>query len=64
MIKDLIETFRKPSAEVLAQRELEDAKRALLESQRMHEYHFNMVAFNKARIGRLSAMLRSQEEPA
>jgi hypothetical protein len=54
----IIELFRKPSAEVLAQRELEDAQRNLLECQRMRDYYENMVNFNSVRIKQTRAMLR------
>ena len=57
MLKDLIETFRKPSAEVLAQRELEDAKRQLLQEQTLAEHYTARVRFQRERIVRLANML-------
>ena len=57
MFRDLIETFRKPSAEVLAQREYEDARRQLLEEQTMVEHYASRVQFQRARIVRLKNML-------
>ena len=57
MPKWLIELFRKPSAEVLAQREYEDAQRSLLECQRMRDYYDNMVNFQQTRITALRKML-------
>lgn len=57
MLKDLIETFRKPSAELLAQRELEDAKRQLLQEQTLAEHYTTRVRFQRERIVRLVNML-------
>jgi hypothetical protein len=57
MIKDLIETFRKPSAKVLAQRELEEAQRQLLEAQSAAEYAANLSKYHAERIRRLRAYL-------
>jgi len=53
----VVELFRKPSAEVLAQREYEDAQRSLLECQRMRDYYDNMVNFQKTRLASLQKML-------
>lgn len=52
-----VEVFRKPSAEQLAYREYEDARRSLLECQRLREYYDNMVRFETQRIRRLREML-------
>ncbi len=56
-VKQLIEPFRKPSAEIIAQRELEDAKRELLQAQAGQEYAAAMVQYHEARITRLRSML-------
>ena len=58
MIKQLIETFRKPSAAVLAQHELENAQRSLLEAHSAVEYSKSMVTYNESRVARLSAYVR------
>jgi hypothetical protein len=58
MFKPLTELFRKPSAEILAQRELEDAKRELLAAQAGLEYCTAMVDYHVSRIQRLSAMVK------
>lgn len=58
MLKQLTEPFRKPSAEILAQRELEDAKRELLAAQAGLEYAAAMVDYHTSRIQRLSAMVK------
>ena len=55
IIKDFTSTFRKPSAEVLALQELEEAKRALLEAQTGMEWAKAQVQYNTDRIARLSA---------
>lgn len=56
-VKQLIEPFRKPSAELIAQRELEDAKRELLNAQAGQEFATAMVQYHEARITRLRSML-------
>lgn len=61
MFRDLIETIRTPSAEVLAQRELCEARRQLLQAQASQEYAAAMVQYHKARIARLDRFLRSQK---
>lgn len=63
MIKEAIDHimsfFRTPSAEMLAMRELEDAKRRLLSYQSTLEYADAMCQYNKERIRRLSDYLAS-----
>lgn len=54
--------FTAPSAEVLALRELEDAKRRLLEAQTAREYAESMCKYHEARIKRLTAYLHSVTE--
>lgn len=56
-IKQFIDPFRKPSAEVMAQRQLEEAKRELLEAQAGQEYAAAMVQYHQARISRLNRIL-------
>lgn len=58
----LRDMFRKPSAEVLAQREYEDARRSLLECQRMRDYYENMANFQSVRISRLRNLIREGEQ--
>jgi hypothetical protein len=53
MIKALIQTFRKPSAEIIAQAELEEAKRQLLAAQSAAEYANGIIFYRKAQIARL-----------
>lgn len=51
--------FYKPSAEVLARLELEDAKRALLEAQSGMEYAKAMVMYRTEQIERLSKVVKN-----
>jgi hypothetical protein len=60
MIKDLVETFRKPSALQLAQRELEEAQRELLQAHTAQEWAASEVAYHAARIKRLKHMLAAE----
>ena len=58
----LVEMFRKPDAEKLAYREYEEARRSLLQCQRMRDYYDNMVRFETQRIKRLRDMLNAHAE--
>jgi hypothetical protein len=66
MLKDLIDLmaapFRKPSAEMLALQELEDAKRMLLEAHSAQEYALSMCEYHQARVERLTAYLNRATE--
>lgn len=57
-MKDILETFKKPSAEILAQRELEDNKRSLLETERNREYYTQLATFYRNRINHLKVTLQ------
>ena len=61
MINIIKELFRKPSASVIAQRELEDAQRDLLTAQSNREYYAHMENMLGERIKRLQAVRRAQE---
>jgi hypothetical protein len=50
--------FIAPSAEVLAQRELEDAKRQLLEALSQRDYQESMVVCHTKRVTRLQKVVR------
>lgn len=50
-----------PSAEVIAIRELEEAKRKLLEAQTGREYADSMCKYHEARIKRLTTYVRGVE---
>ena len=54
--------FATPSAEVLALRELEEAKRKLLDAQSGREYADSMCKYHEARIKRLTTFLHSATE--
>ena len=51
----LFSLLRLPTADVLAVRELEDAKRDLLRSQTAQDYAKRMVEYHQDRVKRLSA---------
>lgn len=56
---NLLHAFRKPSAEVLAIQELEEAKRELLMAQTGLNYAMAMVAYNEQRVARLTAYVQN-----
>lgn len=66
MIREAINWVRNayttPSAEVLALRELEEAKRSLLETQSAREYSDSMCKYREAQIKRLTAYLHKATE--
>jgi len=62
MINELKKLWSTPSAEVIALRELEDAKRKLLEAQTSREYAESMCKFRESQIKRLTAYLHKATE--
>ena len=66
MIRELCNWVRNayatPTAEALALRELEDAKRRLLEAQTAREYAESMCKYREAQIKRLTAYLHKATE--
>ena len=58
MIKDLIQTFRKPSAATMARTELEEAQRQLLAAKSSAEYATRMAQYQSDRIQRLTNYLK------
>ena len=58
----IVELFKQPDAEKLAYREYEEARRSLLQCQRMRDYYDNMVKFESQRIRRLRKMLHIDGE--
>jgi hypothetical protein len=58
----LKQMFTAPSAEVLALRELEDAKRLLLEAHSAREYSDSMAKYHESRIRRLTHYLQKEKE--
>lgn len=61
-MKSLLSLLRKPSAETLAQIELEEAKRQLLVAQSDAEYRNAMVEYHRRRIARLQTILQGTEQ--
>ena len=64
MIFNLQKIWTTPSAEALALRELEDAKRNLLQAQTAREYAESMCKYREAQIKRLTAYLHNATEQA
>jgi hypothetical protein len=66
MLKDIVDYVRTwfavPSAETLALRELEEAKRKLLDAQSGREYADSMCKYHEARIKRLTTYLHTATE--
>ena len=54
--------FRPASPEVLAARELDEARRQLLAAQSAEEYAHSMAVYHQRRIGRLERYLRGEQE--
>lgn len=61
MLKEFIHIFRKPSAAILAQRELEEAQRLALAHRSAAEYHTKLSEFQDGLIKRLTIYIKSQE---
>lgn len=60
-MKAIINLYRKPSANELAQRELEESRRQLLESQRNSAYFEKLAQFYEQRIIKLRKQLTAEE---
>jgi transposase len=54
----LTKLFRKPTAKEIAARDLEDARRHLLQQQAQAEYHAKLAEFYKGVIARLDKYLK------
>jgi hypothetical protein len=61
MIEQLKKLFAAPSPEMMALRELEDAKRSLLTAQTSREYAESLVKFREQQIKRLTAYIKELE---
>jgi hypothetical protein len=61
MIQELKKLWSTPSAEVIALRELEDAKRKLLDAQTSREYAESMCKFRESQIKRLTTYIKGIE---
>lgn len=62
LIDYLKKIYSTPSAEALALRELEEAKRKLLDAQSGREYADSMCKYHEARIKRLTTYLHKATE--
>ena len=62
MYNQLKNLFRAPSAETIALRELEAAKRDLLRMQDAQEYAARMVEYHQGKIRRLTTYLKTSVE--
>jgi len=62
MFEQLKKLWLMPTAEALAMRELEDAKRKLLQAQTAREYADSMCKYREAQIKRLTAYLHNATE--
>jgi hypothetical protein len=63
-MRDFIEIFKPVPARVLAQRELEDAQRALLKAQTGRDYAESQIAYLQRVIARLSVYLKENASAA
>lgn len=61
LFQDFIQTFRPPSVEELKARELQDARRKLLEAQSGREFAEAMCSYHAARIERLEGSCNQLE---
>lgn len=61
MLKKIQGLFKPLTAETLAARELETAKRELLVAQSSEEYFRKMKEYHSARVGRLSAAVQPEK---
>jgi hypothetical protein len=62
MIENFQKLFHKRSARVLAQQELEDSHKKLLEVKANREYYASMESCLESRIRRLKAYIKNEED--
>jgi len=62
MLDQLKRMFTTPTADQLAQREYDDARRELLLSQSAAEYHQSMIEYHIKRLLRLKEILNASPE--
>jgi hypothetical protein len=60
LMSRLANTFRLPSADMMAVKELDEAKRSLLQMQSAQDYAKSMCAYHAERVKRLSAYLAKE----
>jgi hypothetical protein len=54
-------SFRLPTADIMAVRELEEAKRSLLQMQTAQDYAKSMCAYHQDRVKRLTAYITKEQ---
>jgi hypothetical protein len=59
-LQQFLSPFRKPSPEEMAIRELEEARRSLLDAQSAKDYSIAICAYNTDRIGRLTKYIQGK----
>jgi len=62
MLDQLKRMFKTPTADQLAQREYDDARRELLLSQSAAEYHQSMIEYHIKRLLRLKEIINASPE--
>ena len=62
MLDHLKRMFKTPTADQLAQREYDDARRELLLSQSAAEYHQSMIEYHIKRLLRLKEIINASSE--
>ena len=62
MIEEIKLFFRVPSADILAVKELEEAKRELLRTQSALDYTKRMVEYHQDRVKRLTTYVAKDQE--
>lgn len=62
MLDQLKRLFKTPTADELAQREYDDARRELLMSQSAAEYHQSMIEYHIKRLLRLKEIINAQDD--
>jgi len=61
LITRLSNSFRLPSADLMAVKELEEAKRSLLQMQSAQDYAKSMCAYHTERVKRLTAYITKEQ---
>jgi hypothetical protein len=61
LITRLSNSFRLPSADLMAVRELEEAKRSLLQMQTAQDYAKRMCEYHQDRVKRLTAYITKEQ---
>jgi len=57
----MVNSFRLPTADIMAVRELEEAKRSLLQMQSAQDYAKSMCAYHQDRVKRLTAYITKEQ---